>query len=407
MSERRSTELEAREPRPSPALARLGIGLLAIGAVLSGLAWLVTGDTDRVGFAYLWGFALLWTVVLGGLFFVALQHVTRSVWSVVVRRVAEMLVAPIWLVPITVVPVVLFAVMPESFGIFPWAHGGAEESHALADKASYLNPTTFVMRTVAYVAIWLGFARYFLRGSLVQDRDREAGAATARMRRAAGPFMVVFAFTATFAAIDWLMSLEPHWFSTIFGVYVFSGMVVAALSAITIATIWLRSSGRIDATVVTDDHLYNLGALLFAFVCFWAYIAFSQYMLIWYANVPEESFYIVRRLEGGWKSISVGLALARFVVPFLVLLSRRAKTNPRILVAISLFLLAGQVLDLYWLVMPQSSPSGPVLGWAELGPPLLLAGAFLLVVARFMRRHSMVASGDPGFEESRRFHLMG
>jgi hypothetical protein len=227
------------------------------------------------------------------------------------------------------------------------------------------------------------------------------------MRRAAGPFMVVFAFTATFAAIDWLMSLEPHWFSTIFGVYVFSGMVVAALSVITIATIWLRATGRIDATVVTDDHLYNLGALLFAFVCFWAYIAFSQYMLIWYANVPEESFYIVRRLEGGWKSVSVGLALARFVVPFLVLLSRRAKTNPRILVAISLFLLGGQVLDLYWLVMPQASPSGPVLGWTEIGPPLLLAGAFLLAVARFMRRHAMVAIGDPGFEESRRFHLMG
>jgi len=385
----------------------VGIGVTALGAALTALAWLVTGDLGRVGFAYLWGFGLVWSVALGALFFVALQHVTRSVWSVVLRRVAEMLVSPMWLVSLAVVPVLLFALFPDSFGVFPWAAHSAEEAHSIANKASYLSPTAFVVRAAVYVAIWLGFARYFLKGSISQDRDRNDERLSARMRSAAGPFMVAFAFTATFAGIDWMMSLEPHWFSTIFGVYIFAGMVIASLSVITIATIWLRATGRIDDAVVTDDHLYNLGALLFAFVCFWAYIAFSQYMLIWYANVPEESFYIVRRLEGGWKPLSIGLALVRFVVPFLVLLSRRAKTNPRILFAVACFLLGGQALDLYWLVMPQYSPSGPVLSWPELGPPLVLIGAFILVVARFLSRRPIVATGDPRFDESRRYHLMG
>ena len=199
--------------------------------------------------------------------------------------------------------------------------------------------------------------------------------------------MLIFALTVTFAAFDWLMSLEPHWFSTIFGVYVFSGMVLTALAAITITTIWLRGTGRLGKGVVGDGHLYNLGALLFAFVCFWAYIAFSQYMLIWYGNLPEESFFLLRRQEGGWLGFSVVLALVRFVVPFLALLSRRAKTNAVWLFWVSILILVGQLLDVYWLIMPQLHVEHPVLGWQELGPVLLVSGLVVLMLARFLRRH--------------------
>jgi hypothetical protein len=225
------------------------------------------------------------------------------------------------------------------------------------------------------------------------------------MRRVAAPFMLIFGVTATFASFDWLMSLEPHWFSTIFGIYVFSGMVVTALAVITIATIWLRSVGRLGHGLVGDGHLYNLGALLFAFVCFWAYVAFSQYMLIWYGNIPEETFYLSRRLEGGWLVVSVVLALVRFVIPFLALLSRRAKMHSTTLLWVSVLLLFGQFLDLYWLIMPQIHAERPVLGWQELGPPLLLSGALVLFVTRFLRRHLPVAVGDPRLEASQRFYI--
>jgi hypothetical protein len=186
---------------------------------------------------------------------------------------------------------------------------------------------------------------------------------------------------------------------------VFSGMVLTAFAAVTVGVLWLRDTGRLEPGLITDDHMYNLGGWLFAWTCFWAYIAFSQYMLIWYGNLPEETFYLVRRLQGPWLAVSVALALARFGVPFLVLLSRRAKTHTGILWAMSLLVLAGQFLDLYWLIMPQYHRSGPVLGWQELGPPLLMLGVLLLCVGRFLDRHPPLAVGDPLLEESKRFHL--
>ena len=144
---------------------------------------------------------------------------------------------------------------------------------------------------------------------------------------------------------------------------------------------------------------------MFAFVCFWAYIAFSQYMLIWYANMPEESFYLADRLKGGWLNISAALALVRFAVPFLALLSQRAKMNPTVLVWVSILVLAGQMLDLYWLIMPQLHTEAPLLGWQEIGPAMLLIGAMLLFVARFIKKRSPLAAGDPLFDESKRFRL--
>jgi hypothetical protein len=182
-------------------------------------------------------------------------------------------------------------------------------------------------------------------------------------------------------------------------------MVVTSLAAITIATLWLRSTGRISAELVTEDHLYSLGGLLFAFACFWAYIAFSQYMLIWYANIPEETFYLHHRLEGGWLGVSIALAVVRFGVPFIALLSRRAKMNPRVLFWVSVLMLGGQLLDLYWLIMPEHHQAGPALGWQELGPLLLMTGLLILYVSRFVGRHAPVAIGDPLLDESRRFRL--
>ncbi len=396
----------AAAPRASSGLTRAALILIGLGVVLSLAAVLGGESRARFAFAYMWGFAFLWTIVLGSLFFVALQHLTRSVWSVVVRRAAEMLAAPMWLVALLFLPVLLFGWLFDQFPLFPWADAAyVQHDHLLQGKQAYLNMPFFAVRAVVYFAIWIGFAVYFVRTSIKFDHGQAGIEAAASMRKVSAPFVLLFALTATFAGIDWLMSLNPHWFSTIFGVYVFSGMIVASLAAITIATVWLRSSGRLSADVVTDEHLYSLGALLFAFVCFWAYIAFSQYMLIWYANMPEESFYLVHRLQGGWLGVSVALAIVRFAVPFVALLSGRAKMNARVLFWVSVLMLGGQLLDLYWLIMPEYHQSGPSLGWQDLGPPLLMTGLLILCVSRFLGRHAPMAVGDPLLEESRRFHL--
>ncbi len=394
------------EPKASKGLMGIGIVLLIAGAALSLPALFNQADRPRFAFAYLWGFTSIWTVMLGCLFFVGLHHLTHAVWSVVVRRIAEMFAAPMWILAILFVPILGFAIFHEQFQLFPWMDADLmEHDHLLHGKKPYLNFPFFVIRAIVFFALWIGFTKFFVGTSLRQDAGEGGEPATARMRKFSAIFMLIFAGTITFAGIDWLMSLEPRWFSTIFGVYIFSGMVVSSLAAITIVTVWLRRSGRLGDGIIHPHHLYNLGVLMFAFVCFWAYIAFSQYMLIWYANMPEESFYLADRLKGGWLGVSVALALVRFAVPFLALLSQRAKMNPTMLVWVSILVLAGQMLDMYWLIMPQLHTEGPQLGWQEIGPPLLLIGVIVLFMSQFIKKHSPLATGDPLFDESKRFRL--
>ena len=382
--------------------------LTLVGAALCLTALRTPADRARLAIAWLLGFALVWSMGAGCLFFLALHYLTRAVWSVVVKRVAEMFAASLWLAVPLFVPVALAAARPGWFGSFHWlTQGGERAAHA---QVAYLNLPMFLARSALYLAVWLGFARYFVGRSLRQDAcaglpgGEDPGQTLSAMRRMSAPFMVLFGFTVTFASVDWLMSLEPKWSSTIFGVYIFAGMTVTALAVMALATLWLRRTGRIAREVIGADHLYNFGALTFAFVCFWAYIGFSQYMLIWYANLPEESFYMIRRLEGGWLGVSIALALVKFGIPFLVLLARPAKAAPGILAALAVLLVLGQWLDLYWIIQPAYCPQ-PVLGWQEVGPSLFMLGLLGLHGRRFLRRHPAVAAGDPMFEQSREFHL--
>ncbi len=394
------------KPRANTLLTRVAGSIIIIGLLLSVISLFGEESRERFGFAYLWGFTFLWTIILGSLFFVGLQHITRSVWSVVLRRAAEALAAPGILMGLAFIPLTIFVLMPNLFHVYPWADASiVEGDHLLEQKQLYLNVPFFIIRGIVFVLLWIGFSRYFVNTSLRQDHGQGGEQITARMRTLSAPFMLVFGITSTFAAIDWLVSLNPLWFSTMFGVYIFSGMAYTSIAAITIVTVLLIKSGRVGDGVINHQHLYSLGALLFAFCCFWAYIAFSQYMLIWYANMPEETLYIHDRLHGNWKNVSIALGLIRFVIPFLILLSRPAKMNLTILMWVSILIVAGQLLDLYWLIMPEIHPDGPILGWQEVGPVLLFGGLLLFSIARFFTRHAPMAIGDPLIEESRQFHL--
>jgi hypothetical protein len=385
----------------SALMRKVSLVLIVIGGALSLAGFFADGD--QFSHAYLWGFAFVWVLVLGSLFFVALHHITRAVWSVVIRRIAEMFASPVWVLAICFVPVLVFLFLHEQFALFPWADPEVvANDKVLQGKSPYLNTTFFLIRAAFFFLVWIGFTRFYLRRSIGQDTGEAGEEATARMRKWSGPIILLFALTMTFASFDWIMSLEPHWFSTIFGVYIFAGMVVTSLSAIIITVISLRAKGRLGSGIVTNEHLYSLGGLLFAFTCFWAYIAFSQFMLIWYGNLPEETVYFVHRVEHGWLAISLVLILLRFALPFLMLLSRPAKMNPRRLVAASIVCIIGELVDLYWMIMPQFYKDGPGFGWA---PLLLLSGLLLLSVHRFMSRHRPLAEGDPFFKQSCEFHL--
>ena len=390
---------------PGSTLKKVALLLIAVGGIMSLMAFLDEGGRTRAGYAYMLGFVFSWTIVLGSLFFVALQHVTRSVWSVVMRRVAEMLAAPMWLLAVLFIPLLVFALLNRDFGIFSWMRAEAANDYLIQKKAPYLDQTFFIFRTIAFFVIWIGFAWFFVGQSLRQDSGESGIKPTLRMRKLSGPFILLFGLTATFAAFDWMMSLEPHWFSTIYGVYVFSGIVLSALAAITLGVVWMRSKGVIDKDLITRDHLYSLGGLLFAFTCFWAYIAFSQFMLIWYGNLPEETIYFIQRTENGWMSVSLLVAALRFVLPFFLLLGRDSKTNIKRLALVSVLVLVGQLVDLYWLIMPSLHGDGPRLGWQEVGPPALFTGVLLLYVGIFLGKHNAVAAGDPLFEKSKDFHL--
>ena len=386
--------LDELAPRILTVAAGLGV-VGVIGAVVS--AWLIEGGFARLLETYLVSFAFFLSLSLGALFFVLLHHATRAGWSVVIRRVAEGLAANVTLCALLALPVLL------GMGhLYHWSHADAvAHDPILAGKAGYLDPAFFVLRVIVYFAIWIVLARVFFRGSVAQDRTGDP-ALTRRLEKLAGPGLVLFALSLNFAAFDLLMSLDPHWFSTIFGVYYFGSSVVVFFAVMPILLTWLQSKGRL-VRAVTVEHYHDLGKFLFAFIVFWAYIAFSQYMLIWYGNLPEETGWFLKRQTGEWVWVSLALLFGHFVLPFLALVSRFLKRRPLLLAAAGGWMVLMHWVDLYWLVMPEFSRAEVPIGPVDLFCFLALAGAYLAGLAGVLRRHSLVPERDPRLVESLAF----
>jgi hypothetical protein len=269
-------------------------------------------------------------------------------------------------------------------------------------KAAYLNAPFFALRWAIYFATWTLMSRFFLRNSVQQDHTSDIEL-TQRMRRWSGPAMIVFAVTTNFAAFDWLMSLDPHWFSTIFGVYYFAGCAVAFLATLPLISVGLQRLGYLTYEITTE-HYHDMGKLLFGFVMFWAYIAFSQYLLIWYANIPEETTWFLVRQRAGWQLIGLLLLLGHFFLPFFGLLSRSARRNRLSLVFWSVWLLVMHWLDLFWLVMPNVNAGGFPLGLIELLCFVGIGALWLASTLRQMQGSRLIPSGDPHLRESLAFH---
>lgn len=376
---------------------KIGAALLAIGFLIVVLGYFV--DPTRAAFNNLILLMFLISIGLGSLFLVGIEYLGGAVWSTPFRRITEFLASVLLALPVIALPVYL-----KMHDLFHWTHFEAVQSDKLLlGKEPYLNMEFFTIRVVAFFIIWLTFYFLLIRNSKKQDQTKDQNL-TRKNVKISAVFMPFFAITVTFSAIDWMMSLEPHWFSTIYGVYFFSGTMLAALAATTYLLIYLNEKNYLFKGL-NQDHYYSFGALLFAFTNFWAYIAFSQFLLIYYANMPEETFWFLARWEGSWVYVSIGLVIVHFVVPYFGLLSQPSKMNPKRLKFMSLWILFAHFYDLYWLIMPTYSKEGFVLGWMELGFPILAIGLVALMFGMKANKENLIPIGDPKLIRGINFRL--
>ncbi|MGE4132788.1 MAG: molybdopterin oxidoreductase [Bdellovibrionales bacterium] len=385
-------------PMPVPSVLK-SICLVAIVVGLFAFGYLLSSDQDRAWHAYLTGYFYFFIIAIGGLFFTGIQHLVRAGWSVNIRRFSEALTAYL---PVAFVGGLILLIG----GKHLWEWMDSAKVHAdplLEHKASYLNTVFFVVRMVAFFGLWMLFTKKLVGGSLAQDKSGDDSISEKSVGWAVG-CILTFALSFSLFSVDLIMSLEPRWFSTIFGVYCFAGLFQSTIATMILLILYCRKKGLL-AGYVDENHLHDLGKFLFAFTVFWAYIAYSQYMLIWYANLPEETLFYMPRVTGSWMYVSAALLLFKFVVPFLALLSRRNKRNPAFLGVICVLILIMQYVDLYWLIYPNLNGEKVIFGLPEILVWLGFGGIFLFTVTRFLGTHAIVPFRDPRIHESLHHHV--
>lgn len=433
-------------------------------AVAGGLLAVVTAGPGRLGYAYLFALFTTVTFMLGGLFLVLIQYLTAAHWGVSSRRIPEVVMSGAPVVALLALPFIAGvglgkvdiydewqnaaayghhgeehpgsgedagAEVPEGeeHGVLQLGasvahaqeHGAdhaehgtdpAHEDHAhtpqekalhheiLAQKTPYLNTKGWVARAIVYLLLWSLIALAYFRWSRRQDQDHDPKH-TVRMQSLAAPSLIVFAGALTFAAFDWLMSLEAAWFSTIFGVIIFAGSAVSILAVTILIGLSFYKRG-LTGDAINPEHFHDLGKLMFGFVCFWTYVSFSQWMLIWYAGIPEEATWYHIRWEGGWQFVAYLLIFGHFVAPFVLLISRVQKRALRWLQVMCFWVILMHVVDIYWFVMPQAGAFS--VQPADVGALLFVGGAFFAYVFWQLGRVPLVPVGDPRLSRSLHHH---
>lgn len=375
------------------------VGALGLAATFAGLA----GGARATLFSYLFAFTYWAGIGLGALILLATFHASKARWPVVLRRPLEAL-------SITCVPsVALF--LPVALGmrqLFIWVDPqpslGERALDDLHHKAPYLNVPFFLVRSALYLACWAVVAALLVRWSRAQDARGDISF-TVKLRKLGGGILPLLVLTASFAAIDWLMSLEPLWSSTVYGLYVLSGAFLGALAALTLWAVIGRGPD-LFGDLLTPAHYASLGKLLLAFTAFWAYIAFCQYMLIWIADLPHELDWYLVRSKPGWRGTAVVLVFVQFVIPFFALLWKRGKQRRGFLLVMAAWLLAAHVIDTYWLVMPALHPDRPWWRWTDLTAFLGVGGAFVASALFWLRGGYAIPVRDPYLRHSLRYHRL-
>lgn len=401
-----------------PSLPASGFGRMAMiaGLVLLVAAFLIStvsaGGFRTFAFGYLYAYMAAWTLPIGALFFIAIQHITRAGWSVIVRRMAE--IAAQLVKPLTIAFLPIAATVLLGWHVpYVWVNTAAavdaglmdQGTAALVDSKPYLSQVRWLIFAAIFFGVWNFLASRFLKLSREQDETGDP-AITLKLEKMAPLSIIALALTMTFAAVDWVMTLAPTWYSTIYGVYFFAASTVCFYAVTSIVSVTMWKNGTLKG-LVTIEHFHDLGKLLFGFNCFWAYIAFSQFLLIWYANIPEETEFFQPRYHNGWGWISVALVVCHFLLPFFGLLSRHVKRNPSGLFFWAVWLLAIHLVDMYWLVIPfrdHHVHGGPFPDVGSTLTTLLCLAGFAAIILGGLRSAAtdmpLVPTQDPRLRES-------
>lgn len=390
-------KLHVGQFEPSNLLTVLVIAMAGLGSL--GTAAAIYMNPERGWAGYLTAFYFFSSLSLGGLFFAVINHMAKAGWSVTIRRFSESMSA--------FIPAILVGGLILMFGVkhlYSWSDPNVIAGSAMiAAKTAYLNIPFLILRLVVFSVGVFFFARAIVGHSVNQDKDG-ADHHTEKNVGLSVAYTLFFAIMFSLFTVDLLMSLLPTWYSTIFGIYNFAGMFQATMAFLILLLIYVKRRGFVTG-YFTIDHIHDVAKYMKGFTVFWAYIAFSQFMLIWYANIPEETEFYLMRSQNGWTQISLLLLIGRFVIPFLALLPRGWKRSESHLIMVSIWVLLMQFLDVFWLVYPNFNGNHLSFGLFEVVPMVGFAGIFLLLMGRFLRAHSMIPLRDPRIKEALSHHV--
>src|SRR5882724_616426 len=362
----------------------VGLGLSVVGAFIS---------PKQFSFSWLFAFAFYFTILAGCFFWIVVHHVVDAEWSVVVRRQLENLAMLLAVMVVFFIPIVIYR-----HHLYEWMNIKPGLDTILDSKRGYLNWHFFVVRSIFYFVFFIAATLLFRRFSIRQDRDGNP-AFTINMRRLAFVSLPLFAFSITFGAYDWLLGIDYHWFSTMWGVYIFAGAAGSSMSLLVLVITALRKAGYLKETV-TPEHYHIMGKWMLAFTVFWAYIGFSQYMLIWYANMPEETEYFITRNTQSWWALSMLLVVGRFFGPFAILLLRSIKKKPARLCLIAGWIVFMQLVDIYIVILPALHGAGVLVSIWDFMPLIGMGATLAFVFLWILRRSSLFPNRDPRLLES-------
>ena len=393
--------MAAQEYRAPESVGRLQQRALTVGGIALLVSILGAVRTPGLFYqSYLMSFMLILGLTLGSLGLVMLQHLTSGHWGIIIRRPLESATRTLPLLVAFFLPI-MFVGMKYLYGA--WLDPERVKEEPLSDfQQKYLTHGGFVTRAVIYFAIWLLLTALFNSWSKQQDANQTDRALRRRLKMLAGPGIILYVFVMSFAAIDWVMSLSPHWASTIYGFLFVAGQLISSMSLM-IAVVVLLSRAEPFASVLQKRHLHDLGKLLLAFVMLWAYFDFSQLLIIWSGNLPEEISFYRTRLYGGWGVVAVIVLVFHFFVPFFLLLSEDVKRNAKVLPKIAVWLIFMRLVDLFWMTRPEFT-SRAVPTWLDVVLPIALGGLWLGYFAFNLKQLPLLPLGDPKLAEAIEHH---
>ena len=396
MSARFNTEalLKARPTEVFSKLQSRGLLMAVVGLAASAAGFFFQGKDEFLQ-SYLIAYMLWVGITVGSLALLMVQYLSGGAWGLVGRRVFEASTRNL--------PLMALLFLPIAFNLetlYAWVNPAEDIKHLVHEKHAYLNQTFFFIRAGLYFLIWMGLAFFFNRWSREQDdtAKRLPGRMDGRMRMLAGPGLVLYMLTITFMSVDWMMSLDPEFTSTIFGVLTLGGQGLSTL-AFTVLVLAALSTTKPVADVIEPEHFHDFGKLMLAFTMLWAYFNVSQLIIIWSANLPEEIPWYVKRLGGTWGPISVLVLVGHFALPFAVLLSRNLKRSAKTLSMIAIWVLLMRVVDLSWTIRPVFNEQGTI-SWLDFAVVLGMGGIWLVAFSRNLAGRAVVPAHDPYFEEA-------